>query len=118
MRNFVAQHPWRTATFVLLYGAVLASVFATMSFSAEDVAHQYVARIMNRPPMPLPPLPVVHVLEWPDMTLQRDPFQHLASPTNKATPNQNPSPRTASRRIRGLAASSPDAHRGVVGIKG
>jgi hypothetical protein len=83
--NVQKPRPWRLATigFVLLYCLLLALVFAAISFSEEDAARRYFAQVENRPPAPLPPLPVVRWMELPDIEMRRDPFQPLATSTKR-----------------------------------
>ena len=87
LRDHLTANAWRPATigFALLYGLMLAFAVATMSFSAGDAARHYIAQLANRPPAPLPALPVVRLVEWPDIAMQRDPFQPMATSVTPAS---------------------------------
>ena len=92
LRDLVAARPWRMDTigFVLLYCLLLAFVFETISFSEEDAARRYFGQVMNRPPAPLPPRPVVRLMELPDIEMQRDPFQPMPTSTKRGPSDPGP----------------------------
>ena len=92
LRDRVAVRPWRMTTigFVLLYCLLLVFVFETISFSEEDAARRYFAQVENRPPAPLPPLPVVRLRELPDIEMQRDPFKPVVTSTKRASSEPGP----------------------------
>ena len=81
---------------VVLYLPLLALVFLPISFSAVDEARAYVASVMQRPPQPLPPLPVMRSTAWPQVAVQRDPFLPVAAKASPAraatTATANPVP--------------------------
>jgi hypothetical protein len=81
----VATRSWRVSTigFVLVYFLLLGFVFKSISFSEANNARQYFAQVENSPPAPLPPLPVIRLLEVPDVELRSDPFRPLAISTSK-----------------------------------
>ncbi len=83
LRNPIALPVRRMATiaFVLLYCPLLVLVITTLSFSEVDNAHSFVAQIASQPPAPLPTLPKVHVVRWPEISMQRDPMQPLVAST-------------------------------------
>jgi len=99
----VAASRWRkpAIAFVLLYCPLLAIVLATMSFSAENLARQYIAQVADRPAVPPPGLPAWRSNEWPDISLQRDPFQPLAPPTNRVP--------SKSERVGAIGKTAPSA---------
>jgi hypothetical protein len=75
------SYAWRVAAvgFLVLYCALLAEVFSTISFSQEAAARDYIAQTAKLAAKPLPALPVVHRVDWPEVVMRRDPFQGLAT---------------------------------------
>jgi hypothetical protein len=114
VRDRITSQPWRATTicFALLYCALLVFVFATISFSDEDAARRYIGQLAKRPPAPLPPLPVVNFIQWPDIAMRRDPFQPSATSTGRA-----PSEPAAGDKLtfRLVASYQEAAHAYVIG---
>jgi hypothetical protein len=85
------NYAWRVAAvgFLLLYCALLAEVFSTISFSQGAAARDYIAQTANLPAKSLQALPVVRRVDWPDVVMRRDPFQALGTMKN-AGPTPGP----------------------------
>lgn len=82
-RHWIAAHRWLAAA-VILYGACLGYVLTTVGFGAEDAVRQYIAQVSGQTlHEPIPDLPTLHALQWPDVAMRRDPFQPVV---RKATP--------------------------------
>jgi hypothetical protein len=76
--RWVAAHPWFTVG-AILYLASLGGVLATMGFDEADAVRQFVAQVATQPPSePMPELPIMRHIQWPEITMQRDPFRPIA----------------------------------------
>ena len=73
------------AAFVLLYCPALGYVYTTMARSAEADAQQHIDAIMQRPPAPPPPLPVLKTVVQSDLAMQRDPLRPPMRDSSPAT---------------------------------
>jgi len=69
-----AVYAW-LAALVLLYCPALGFVYTTTAPSAAADAQRDSDAILQRPPAPPPPLPVLKSFVQPDLVMQRDPLQ-------------------------------------------
>jgi len=80
--KLIPAHPRLAAlvAFVLIYCPLLGMTFSSTKFSAAADAQRRIDEITQRPPPPLPPLPVLKTFERRELVLQRDPLQPLRNP--------------------------------------
>jgi hypothetical protein len=69
-----AVHAW-LAALVLMYCPALGYVYTTTAPSAAADTQRDIDAILQRPPAPPPPLPVLKTFVQPDLVMQRDPLQ-------------------------------------------
>ena len=83
-RHWIAAHRWLAAG-VILYAACLGYVLTTVGFGAEDSVRQYIAQVSGQASRePIPELPTLHTVQWPDVAMRRDPFQPVARESTAA----------------------------------
>ncbi len=84
LQNHATKH-WRKIIGIsLLYLPLLVLIGSTLSFSEEEAAQRFIVQISEQAPTPPSPMPVLRFTSWPDIAMQRDPFQ-LATATAQET---------------------------------
>jgi hypothetical protein len=79
---WIAGHRWLAAG-VILYGVCLGYVLSAVGFGEEGKVRQYIAQVSGQAlHEPMPELPKMRAFRWPEIAMQRDPFQ---SATRQAT---------------------------------
>ena len=86
LQNHAAKRWRKVIGILLLYLPLLALIGSTLSFSEDDAAHHFIVQISKQAPTPPSPMPVLRFTPWPDIAMQRDPFQ-LTTPTTQEQPS-------------------------------
>ena len=76
MWRWTVDHRWLVVG-TMFYGACLSYVLTTIGFAEEREVRQFIAQAPAQAAHePTRELPAMRTVQWPDITPQRDPFQH------------------------------------------
>jgi hypothetical protein len=86
LQNHATKRSRKVIGILLLYLPLLALIGSTLSFSEEDAARRFIVQLSKQVPTTPSPMPVLRSTPWPDIAMQRDPFQLATATTQEQSP--------------------------------